>query len=196
MSPRRYRPCFTWSSPTSRTYPSRCAAKVLVGYTRCGSTSTITPGSSSFRSSTCVTSSSESFRRTRTGRNESGGTRSSESFRSVRGILRRMESRASTVSRSSTSRGMSDSVNAGRLSTSGRPLRSNRMPRGAATGRTRMRFFSDISCRRPPSRACRYQSWPSRPTKAIAVAVARTSTRRLHASSRLPGPRPRSTSVS
>jgi hypothetical protein len=40
---------------------------------------------------------------------------------------------------------MSDSVKAGRLSTSGAPLRSNRMPRGAAIGRIRIRFLSDAS---------------------------------------------------
>ena len=34
------------------------------------------------------------------------------------------------------------------------------MPRGAATGRTRMRFFSDMSRKREPSRTWRYQSWP------------------------------------
>src|SRR5437870_4735367 len=75
ISPRRYRPCLSWSSLASRTYPSRCAAKRPVGYTRCGSTSVITPGTSSFHSSTFATSCSVRPRRTRTGRNESVSTR-------------------------------------------------------------------------------------------------------------------------
>src|SRR5439155_1372382 len=88
ISPRRYRPCRSWSSFASRTYPSRCAAKRLVGYTRFGSTSAITPGSSSLHSSTFATSSSVSPRRTRTGGNESACTRATASWSSWEGMRR------------------------------------------------------------------------------------------------------------
>src|SRR6266404_3992465 len=141
-----------------------------------------TPGRSSLSSSTRVTSSRERPRRIRTGRMESGGTRSSPSSSSRRGILRSTESLARTVPRSSISRGMSESVKAGRLSTRARPLRSKRMPRGAATGRMRIRFLSESSWSLPPSRTWRYQSWPRRPTKATATTAARARTRRRQAS--------------
>src|SRR5437867_6238330 len=78
--------------------------------------------------------------------------------------MRRSEAtRPSTASRLSVSRGSSrgikESVNVGRLSTSGAPLRSNRTPRGAAIGRIRIRFRSEASRKRPPSSTWRYQSW-------------------------------------
>src|SRR5207245_298501 len=63
-----------------------------------------------------------------------------------------------------------------------RPLRSKRMPRGAATGRIRIRFLSESSWSLPPSRTWRYQSWPRRPTKATATTAARARTRRRQAS--------------
>src|SRR5919198_181498 len=105
--------------------------------------------------------------------------------------MRRSEAtRPSTASRLSasrgSSRGISERVNAGRLSTSGVPLRSNRTPRGAAIGRMRIRFRSEASRKRPPSRTWRYQSWPTMTTNAtvtaIAIAVIRSCT-----ASRRPG---------
>src|SRR5688572_181962 len=56
------------------------------------------------------------------------------------------------------------------------------MPRGAATGRIRVRFLSDISRSLAPSSTWRYQSWPSRHTKPIAATAVRPRTRRVHGS--------------
>ena len=189
-SPRRYRPCRICSSLTSRTYPSRCAANVLAGYTRWGSASTTTPGSSSRRSSILATSRSDRPRRTRTDRIESAGTRARLSWSSWIGIRRSTEIRASTVSRSSISRGIRESVNEGRLSTRASPFRSTRMPRGAAIGRMRTRFFSDSSRSRSPSSTCRYQSWPIRQTKPARATADTPRTRRPQASRRVPGSGP------
>src|SRR3989304_5567388 len=50
-----------------------------------------------------------------------------------------------------------------------------------------MRFFSDISRNRAPSSTWRYQSWPTRHTKPAATMSVMASTRRLHASRRVPG---------
>ena len=40
------------------------------------------------------------------------------------------------------------------------------MPRGAATGRTRIRFLSDASRKWSPEMTCRYQSWTTMTSKA------------------------------
>src|SRR5712692_3131434 len=96
--------------------------------------------------------------------------------------------RPSTASRLAgsrgSSRGISESVNAGRLSTSGTPLRSKRMPRGAAIGRMRIRFLSEASRKRPPSSTWRYQSCPTMTTNAAVTASPIAMTRRCAASGR------------
>src|SRR5919198_1792964 len=102
--------------------------------------------------------------------------------------------RPSTASRLSVSRGSSrgirESVNAGRLSTSGAPFLSNRTPRGAAIGRMRIRFRSEASRKRPPSSTWRYQSCPTTTTNATVTATAIAMMRRS-AASRCPGIRRR-----
>src|SRR5712692_3084554 len=101
--------------------------------------------------------------------------------------------RPSTASRTAasrgSSRGISESVNAGRLSTSGTPWRSKRMPRGAAIGRIRSRFLSLASRKRPPSSTWRYQSCPMRTRKAAVTVAATTMMRRCPASRRAGNPR-------
>src|SRR5436309_4346834 len=109
--------------------------------------------------------------------------------------MRRSEAtRPSTASRLSVSRGSSrgikESVNAGRLSTSGAPLRSNRTPRGAAIGRIRIRFRSEASRKRPPSSTWRYQSCPMMTTNATVTATA-IARMRCCTASRRPGMRRR-----
>ena len=80
--------------------------------------------------------------------------------RTARGARRpgcpmRLDRRSRTAGRSSASRGTRASVKAGRFSTSGWPLRSKRMPRGAVTVRSRIRFLSDSSASRSPVKICR-----------------------------------------
>src|SRR5256885_4547049 len=109
--------------------------------------------------------------------------------------MRRSEAtRPSTASRLSVSRGSSrgikESVNAGRLSTSGAPLRSNRTPRGAAIGRIRIRSRSEASRKRPPSSTWRYQSCPMMTTNATVTATA-IARMRCCTASRRPGMRRR-----
>ena len=83
------------------------------------------------------------------------------------------------------SRGITTSVNAGRLSTSGSPVRSNRMPRGAAMGRRRIRFLSDSSCKPPPSGSGGTQSWRADDEEADRrSAVARSRSRNRGATER------------
>src|SRR5256885_440863 len=96
--------------------------------------------------------------------------------------------RPSTASRLAgsrgSSRGISESVNAGRLSTSGTPWRSKRMPRGAAIGRMRIWFLSEASRKRPPSSTWRYQSCPTMMTNTAVTTTAIAMTRRSTASRR------------
>src|SRR2546430_15500919 len=83
-----------------------------------------------------------------------------------------------------SSRGIRETVTAGRLSTSGVPWRSKRMPRGAAIGRMRIRFLSEASRKRPPSSTWRYQSCPTMMTNTAVTTTAIAMTRRSTASRR------------
>ena len=88
-------------------------------------------------------------------------------------------SRSTSASRSGTSRGTTINVKAGRLSTSGSPVRSNRIPRDATIGRSRSRFRSESAASRSPLRIWRLASWPPTSRNAAAsVAASRRSRRR------------------
>ena len=111
------------------------------------------------------------------GHGESADTRASRSRSSLAGVWRSPASRSTSAPRSGTSRGTTTRLKAGRLSASGSPVRSNRMPRGAAMGRSRSRFRSERAARRSPLRICRYASWPPTTRNPTPSTIARSRSR-------------------